>query len=355
MASWLLSSSLPSPPVWLSAPVWLVLAPALAAAFFVDWAGARRGLEPPARGPRRWAMGALLALVFAVGVFYPLAWVGRMPPVDLEALKVPDLFFLHAVLVIALLAWFQLGYGGRRRDPAWNHGESPGDDPRAFPENPAEPAEKPAVELTAEGSTEGSSGPARLPNPPESPLQALARTCGLRHPNVGQEVLFGLALGPFLWLAVILVMAAIGFSLESLGGEEGGGDWAARDLPELVVYMAGLPVAVRLGLSLSAGVVEEIFFRGFLQKRVGVGLSTLLFVLAHLTYDAPLMLVGVTLLSLAFAALTKLRGNVWAAVAAHTFFDAVQLLWLVPKAVDLQEEGVSLPEALPGVVAFLIC
>jgi membrane protease YdiL (CAAX protease family) len=98
----------------------------------------------------------------------------------------------------------------------------------------------------------------------------------------------------------------------------------------LIVWIAGLPAGLKLALALSAGIVEELFFRGFLQPRVGIGVSTLLFVLAHLSYDQPFLLVGVSILSLVFAALVWWRQNVWPAIAAHFLFDAVQLLILIP-------------------------
>jgi membrane protease YdiL (CAAX protease family) len=94
-----------------------------------------------------------------------------------------------------------------------------------------------------------------------------------------------------------------------------------------------------VALALSAGLVEELFFRGFLQPRVGIGVSTLLFVLAHLSYDQPFMLVGITILSLVFAGLVWWRQNVWPAVAAHFLFDAVQLLILIPWALHEWPQG----------------
>jgi len=302
---------------------WLLpILPALAAVALVEVGSARRGLAPfTTSGARRGAMGLLLALVFYLGVFAPVAWAGRMPRIDLEALGAADLFFLHGVLVASLLAWFQLGYGGGA----------------------------------------------------ESPLQALARTCGLQPPSfrnpsfrdlsstesesatrgILREVGAGLLVGPFLWMGVLLAVGAVALLVRFLGFEES----LPQAAPELVTFMASLPLLLRLALSLSAGVVEEVFFRGFLQKRIGIGMSTLFFVLAHLTYEAPLMLVGVTLLSLLFAGLTVMRGNVWPAVAAHTLFDAIQLLWVVPAAVRAQEGGVLglltaisgwIPELIPG-------
>jgi len=106
---------------------------------------------------------------------------------------------------------------------------------------------------------------------------------------------------------------------------------------------------VRLLISLSAGVVEETFFRGFLQPRVGILLSTLLFVLAHFSYGQPLMLVGIGTLSLIYAFLVRWRQNIWPAIAAHALFDGVQLLVVIPAALRLMEkEGVPVAMALLG-------
>jgi membrane protease YdiL (CAAX protease family) len=109
----------------------------------------------------------------------------------------------------------------------------------------------------------------------------------------------------------------------------------------MVAWVAALPLVVRLGISLSAGVVEELFFRGFLQPRVGIALSTFAFVLAHLSYEQPLMLVGISMLSLIFAFLVRWRQSIWAAIAAHTVFDSVQLAFVIPRLLDLLEPGAS--------------
>ena len=98
----------------------------------------------------------------------------------------------------------------------------------------------------------------------------------------------------------------------------------------MVLWIGALPFPARAAIALSAGLVEEVFFRAFLQPRVGVFLSTALFALAHLGYGQPFMLVGVTLLSLLYAELMRRRGSIWAPVAAHAIFDLVQLLVVVP-------------------------
>jgi len=126
--------------------------------------------------------------------------------------------------------------------------------------------------------------------------------------------------------AVLLGIMAIALLLYALGA----GDALPKQPPALVPFIAGLPIWVKVLISLSAGVVEEWFFRGFLQPRMGILLSTLLFALAHFSYGQPFMLIGITLLSLVYGLLVRWRQNIWPAIAAHTLFDAVQLLVIVP-------------------------
>ena len=141
-------------------------------------------------------------------------------------------------------------------------------------------------------------------------------------------------------LGAVAVLAVV----LTLTGLEG---WLPEGPPGLVTFIAAQPFWIRLAGSLSAGLVEETFFRGFLQPRIGILASSLLFVLAHWTYGEPFMLVGVALLSLTYALLTRWRGSVWAAAAAHAVFDGVQLLVLVPLAM---QQLAPAPASLAGLL-----
>ena len=124
---------------------------------------------------------------------------------------------------------------------------------------------------------------------------------------------------------------------------------SAGDLEaKLGEMLRGVETPEVIALALLSGFAEELFFRGFLQPRVGIPLSTALFALAHLSYDQPAMLVGITLLSLAFAFIVRWRQNVWAAVVAHAVFDAIQLIFVIPWALRLMESDG--PEFLAVVV-----
>ncbi|MGD2113963.1 MAG: type II CAAX endopeptidase family protein [Acidobacteriota bacterium] len=255
---------------------------AAGAALWVDRATEARGFLPPGhREPWR-RIGALLVLasIFYLGVFLPVGRIGLAPEPLPEDLSTPGLFLVQGLLVLSLVAWYVLGYVG-----APSAGRSPAD--------------------LAEG---------------------FARQFGLRAERTWDEIGIGLAAGLLGWMVVIALMIATAMTIYLLGGEE----LLPKAPPEVVPVIAGLPFVVRVAIGVTAGVVEESFFRGFLQPRVGIPLSTGLFVLAHLSYEQPFMLLGITALSLLFAFLVVWRRNVLAAIVAHAVFDLVQLLLIVP-------------------------
>ena len=259
---------------------------------------ARRGLLPPLFRPepgaplvgaatvRRVAAALLLFAVLWLTIFASLSLLGTTMGSEFQAPATPQLFMVHAILLVTLAIWFTLGFVGPRGGTAFAS-SSPG------------------------------------------------RQFGLRAPSIAAELGLGVLCGVAAWLVVLTLLLGLGALVWALGG----GDSLPREAPPIVPWIASLPLALRLAISASAGFVEELFFRGFLQPRVGIGLSTTLFALAHLSYDQPLMLVGVTLLSVTFAFIVRWRQSIWAAVVAHAVFDAIQLVVVIPWALRYMEAG----------------
>jgi len=275
----------------------------------------REGLLPPGfggkaqPGGRAWKLGVVrrsLALtclwgVLWIGVFSPLATLGQATEIDLSSVSIPQLFLLHLLFVLVLMIWYVLGFAG----------------------------------IPGFGSVGRNGWVAQL---------------GFRTPSIWREIAIGLVVGVAAWVAVLMVLTTFGLLLWWMGGAE----LLPTEPPKVVSWIAALPVVVRLLVSLSAGVVEESFFRGFLQPRVGLALSTALFVLAHASYEQPLMLVGITLLSLIYGLLVIWRQTIWPAIAAHTLFDAMQLLIIIPWALKLLEEGgPEIPVPVAAILAVL--
>jgi membrane protease YdiL (CAAX protease family) len=96
--------------------------------------------------------------------------------------------------------------------------------------------------------------------------------------------------------------------------------------------MASLPLWKKILIVCSAMTVEEMFFRGWLQKRIGLVASTLLFALAHSGLGQPFLLIGVAIISLIIGFTFYRTKNLIPGVIAHGVFDAVQLFVVIPIA-----------------------
>jgi membrane protease YdiL (CAAX protease family) len=345
--------ALTAPPLAPLALLLRILGPAavaLLATWAFDWLCRRRGLMPPGfRQPwRRAAASALLFFILWFGIFAPLGEIGLAEPkLDLSSISTPRLFLLHGMLAVVVLGWMVLGFAAVPR-------QAPALAPAPAPEMPDLSAMPPAPEIP-DLSAIPLPAPAPSPAPPsETPERSsrlpfwrqLAVQLGLVAPDVSREVLIGLLLGICAWGVVLLALLAAALAIYAIGGEK------ALPKPSAIVpWIASLPVLVRLMVSLSAGFMEEIFFRGFLQPRIGIALSSGFFVLAHLSYGQPFMLLGITLLSLIYAFLVRWRQTIWPAIAAHALFDGVQLLVIIPMAMRLMGTSPGAKPALAPVAA----
>ena len=220
---------------------------ACAAALVFDRMAVRRRLDPPgfANPLRRGLAFALVAGIFWIGIFGALGAKPDAVATDYSQVSMGRLFLLHILLVAVMVFWYLLGFSGFR---------------------------------TADGA------------------MGFAAQFGLRSARPGREAGLGLAVGLCTWSALILCILLIALVVAAIAGQ----DSLPQRPPAAILWIAGLPFLIRIGLAATAGVVEEAFFRGFLQPRIGIWLSTLFFALAHLSYGQPFLLVGVALLSLLY-------------------------------------------------------
>src|SRR5690606_11261564 len=128
------------------------------------------------------------------------------------------------------------------------------------------------------------------------------------------ELLLGIGLGA---LGMILVWTAEQFS-ESMR--------ELRKLLQNVLVFEDVRWSHAVSFGLLAGIPEEILFRGAIQPELGLILTSILFGVLHAasrTYAIYAIIAGFYL-----GAIAAWRGDLWAATAAHFFYDAGMFLML---------------------------
>jgi membrane protease YdiL (CAAX protease family) len=323
----------------------IALALGLATSYALDRLSRVRRIYPPGflQPWRRWLALLVLAAFLGLAVFLPLAAAAvglSIAPPNLSKIGTFQLFELHLIMLVVLGIWFLLGFAVRPAQPALPvpvpAPEVPPVEPGLLPiHEEADLIDRAPAEVSPVTAPEAIPLPLPSPPPPPSLGRQFLVQLGFVAPDVPREIGLGLGLGLAAWLAVLAAILAIAGLIYALGGK----DVVPRQPPALIPLIAALPFGVRFAVSLSAGIVEETFFRGFLQPRVGIVLSTAIFALAHLSYGQPFMLVGVTLLSLIYGLLVRWRQSIWAAMAAHALFDGIQLLVVVPAVLKLTGMG----------------
>ena len=100
-----------------------------------------------------------------------------------------------------------------------------------------------------------------------------------------------------------------------------------------------------IGISLAAGVGEELLFRGAIQGEFGLGIASVLFGLAHIGGRRSIVFgVWVMVMGGVLGSLVPLTGGLLGAVVAHAVYDGVAISytrWAVP---DLARDCVKLEE-----------
>lgn len=156
----------------------------------------------------------------------------------------------------------------------------------------------------------------------------------IRHERPVEVVAIGVSVGVGGWIFTLLAALLVALILRAAGVIT-----EPAEPPPMIGWMAALPLWKKATIVLSAMTIEEAFFRSFLQKRIGLIASTILFALAHFTYGNPLLLIGVTIISLIIGITFYRTKNVVPGIIAHGVFDAIQLFVIVPIAFKLIGAG----------------
>jgi len=148
--------------------------------------------------------------------------------------------------------------------------------------------------------------------------ETLARL-GLRRPNWNHLALVIVAIGAFL-----AVDAGVGRLWETLSPAS----FERTQKVAASLFAAVLTPAGALAVGLTAGIGEEILFRGALQPRLGMVLTSMLFALAHFQYSFSLGMLEVLGLGLALGCLRRRVGTV-PCVLVHAGYNVASVVMLM--------------------------
>jgi len=242
---------------------------ALVCVALLAFAGRRPYVDEFRGRVRRTVAAFLLIAILALAVFYPVTSFSKAEYIDPETIWFPTLLMGHYLLTAFLLLWFRL-----RGDVGWGE------------------------------------------------------FLHVSWDRFVQKVRQGVAAGCGGWVITVAVTGAAA-ALFSLSGRSPSVD----EIPPVMVWLAELPIGYKLIIVGVAMTVEEAFFRGFLQPRVGLVISSVLFALSHFSYGLPFMIVGVFTISLIIGRAFERTADLLPCVVAHGIFDGVQLLVVLPWAV----------------------
>lgn len=136
------------------------------------------------------------------------------------------------------------------------------------------------------------------------------------------EFFLDIAIAFGFWIAAIFVLSLVSHVLHATGMAEAARRLAPQGLLESVLWVA---------LSVTAGICEEMIFRGYLQRQfvawtrsapVGVILSAVLFGAGHI-YQGPKATVVIAVYGLMFGILAEARQNLRPGMMAHAWHDTI--------------------------------
>jgi len=162
--------------------------------------------------------------------------------------------------------------------------------------------------------------------------RSIADFLKLSSPRPARDLAVGAGIGVVGWVLTIItasVILGVWYLVSpKFRGEAAGG----ATVSPMIVWLVAQPVWVKLMIVVSAMVVEELFFRAFLQTRVGPVAATLMFTAAHGAYGQPLVLVGILVIATVLAVTFSIYRNVLPCIVAHGVFDAIQMFVIIPLA-----------------------
>jgi membrane protease YdiL (CAAX protease family) len=142
-------------------------------------------------------------------------------------------------------------------------------------------------------------------------LNDFLKRLGFDRIRLGRELAIATAFVGVLFLATIVVNS-IAFS------------WGMQeDLGKVSETVRQVDVGEILVVIVTASIVEEIFFRGFLQRRIGIWAATFIFAYFHIIYGSFFEVLGAFVLGLILAKEYQITRNLFTPALSHLAYNLI--------------------------------
>ena len=139
---------------------------------------------------------------------------------------------------------------------------------------------------------------------------------GFKKIKLGEEVLVGI----FYLGTLILVAFLIGIIFFYAGFEQ--------DLAKVPAIIEQIQLSEILVIVLVGSIVEEIFFRGYLQRKTNLLFASFMFSYFHIIYGSISEMVGAFFLGMILGIAFEKRKNLFVPVFAHVFYNIITIMLL---------------------------
>ncbi len=133
----------------------------------------------------------------------------------------------------------------------------------------------------------------------------------------------GVALG--IGLMLVVTLATLLYTVATEGIDAISSATNETDNPVVQAILDNLTWPLALVIALSAGIGEEILFRGVLQKWLGWWPQAIIFGLSHAVGGEPVQILVTALIGLLFGWLVHKGHSLWLVIAAHVVYDLALL------------------------------
>ncbi len=120
-------------------------------------------------------------------------------------------------------------------------------------------------------------------------------------------------------LAYLLLLLIISITIGLIAAQLG----MHSDIEKVPSIIKNIPLREVLAILLIGSFIEEVFFRGYLQKKTNIWVASFIFSFFHIVYGSVIQLIGTFFLGLALGHEYEKTKGVYAPILTHTAYNLI--------------------------------